>query len=337
MKNLIYLSLSLLLFFTACQKVDNNLLLEANKEMRKGPSAKVTICHKNGNGEMKSIEINQNALQAHLSHGDIIADKDGDGYTVIGSCTGSMDDCNDNDAAINPGAVEVCGDGKDNNCNGIIDENCGPDFMVFNIRNNASTILAPWDADILMAENTMGDGFSYSTPRAGQKVGYGTDFFDGQKLNSIQSVNWTLISGNSGIVPYLNIWVTDGLGNYAVIASENNYVGSNFSTRTEWKIFEFGSSKTNFNWLFDSGTGARDGAQYLTLNGSRINLSQLSDRIVIGDPGIYPSSNIGTGAPRGGYGFNLIWGDTQANFVLKSGQIGGLTVTASGQTHIAQN
>jgi len=199
MKNLIYLSLSLLLFFTACQKVDNNLLLEANKEMRKGPSAKVTICHKNGNGEMKSIEINQNALQAHLSHGDIIADKDGDGYTAIGSCTGSMDDCNDNDAAINPGAVEVCGDGVDNNCNGIIDENCGPDFKVFNIRNNGGTIVAPWDTDVQLNENAAGDGFSYSTPRAGQKVGYGTDFFDGQKLNSIQSVNWTLISGMYGL------------------------------------------------------------------------------------------------------------------------------------------
>ena len=190
---------------------------------------------------------------------------------------------------------------------------------------------------MLLTENVAGDGFLYSTPRAGQKVGYGTDFFDGQKLNSIQSVNWTLLSGNSGIVPYLNIWVTDGLGNYAVISSENNYVGTNFSTRTEWKIFEYGPSKTNFDWLFDSGTGARDGAQYLTLNGSRINLSQLSDRIVIGDPGIYPSTNVGTGAPRGGFGFNLIWGDTQANFVLKSGQIGGLTITDSGVVHTAQN
>ena len=34
-------------------------------------------------------------------------------------------DCNDKDSKINPGAVETC-DGKDNNCNKIIDEGCTP-------------------------------------------------------------------------------------------------------------------------------------------------------------------------------------------------------------------
>jgi protein-arginine kinase activator protein McsA len=48
-------------------------------------------------------------------------DSDFDGYTSIGSCAGSADDCNDNDLAINPGAIEVC-DGIDNNCDGQIDE-----------------------------------------------------------------------------------------------------------------------------------------------------------------------------------------------------------------------
>jgi len=334
MKKLIYLGLSFLLILSSCKKVETDLLLDAIKN---GHGKKVKVCHQAGKGKITVIEIKVSALEAHLAHGDYVLDADGDGYTAVGACSGSKDDCNDNDATINPGAAEVCGDGKDNNCNGIIDENCGPDFVIFNIRNNAGTIVAPWDSDVLLTENAAGDGFLYSTPRAGQKVGYGTDFFDGQKLKTIQSVSWTLLSGNSGIVPYLNIWVTDGLGNYAVISSENNYVGTNFSTRTEWKIFEYGPSKTNFDWLFDSGIGARDGAQYLTLNGSRINLSQLSDRIVIGDPGIYPSTNVGSGAPRGGYGFNLIWGDTQANFVLKSGQIGGLTITASGVTHTVQN
>ena len=33
-------------------------------------------------------------------------------------------DCDDQDGNVNPSAAEVCGDGRDNNCNGVVDEEC---------------------------------------------------------------------------------------------------------------------------------------------------------------------------------------------------------------------
>ena len=44
-------------------------------------------------------------------------DNDGDGYTE------NQGDCDDDDASIHPGAVEIC-DGFDNDCDGVVDESC---------------------------------------------------------------------------------------------------------------------------------------------------------------------------------------------------------------------
>lgn len=57
---------------------------------------------------------------------DTCVDNDGDGYFGMSSNCPAGDDCNDNDAAIHPGAIELC-DGKDNNCNGQTDEGLSSD------------------------------------------------------------------------------------------------------------------------------------------------------------------------------------------------------------------
>lgn len=53
--------------------------------------------------------------------GPACLDADRDNYYAQDGC-GTLVDCNDNDAVINPGAAEICTDGKDNNCNGSIDQ-----------------------------------------------------------------------------------------------------------------------------------------------------------------------------------------------------------------------
>ncbi len=50
---------------------------------------------------------------------------DGDGYNSLDSCD-LPSDCNDNDPAIHPGAEENCTDNIDNNCNGLVDCEEGP-------------------------------------------------------------------------------------------------------------------------------------------------------------------------------------------------------------------
>ncbi|HYF13200.1 MAG TPA: putative metal-binding motif-containing protein, partial [Candidatus Paceibacterota bacterium] len=65
-----------------------------------------------------NCELTANSDQANRdgdSLGDACdSDADGDGSTVPA-------DCNDQDATVNPDATEV-NDGKDNNCNGVVDE-----------------------------------------------------------------------------------------------------------------------------------------------------------------------------------------------------------------------
>jgi cysteine-rich repeat protein len=51
-------------------------------------------------------------------------DSDGDGYSSLNSCLGTRNDCNDENASINPGAIEICGNGVDENCDGS-DAPCG--------------------------------------------------------------------------------------------------------------------------------------------------------------------------------------------------------------------
>lgn len=68
-----------------------------------------------GGNVLHSVTLSMLIALGSLAHAGA-PDNDGDGHN-------SYTDCDDSDASIYPGATELC-DGIDNNCNGIIDENC---------------------------------------------------------------------------------------------------------------------------------------------------------------------------------------------------------------------
>ena len=128
---------------------------------------KVAVCHTAGNsGNTLMLNVSANALAAHLAHGDWLpatwyADADGDGFGAIGdpgvvACiqpagtSAEVTDCDDANAAVNPGLVEVCANGVDDNCNGEIDEGCMSDIEITVSADNAYFIWVdgvPFDGD----------------------------------------------------------------------------------------------------------------------------------------------------------------------------------------------
>jgi len=108
--------LACLLFTVGCEK-DQESITEStivNKtDNAKARAGKINICHKG-----KIININANALQGHLRHGDVqIIDADGAGYVSEENECGLPVDCDDTNANVNSGQTETPYNGIDDDCN----------------------------------------------------------------------------------------------------------------------------------------------------------------------------------------------------------------------------
>ncbi|TNE57955.1 MAG: hypothetical protein EP344_10660 [Bacteroidetes bacterium] len=138
----ILLPLFILALLAACEKEQANTENEqtnTENEQAVTPNTAVEsrtndvwICHKPEGQNPNAIWVDASAVQAHLDHGDVLLDADGDGYTAENTCgEGTGNDCDDNDPAVHPGAEEIC-DGIDNNCDGQIDEGVQTQFFADN-------------------------------------------------------------------------------------------------------------------------------------------------------------------------------------------------------------
>ncbi len=84
----------------------------------------------------------------------ICVDADLDGYFTSSAC-GNPVDCNDTDAAIYPGAIEVCNDFKDNDCDGFVDCN-DQDCAGASVCNTLPDLTGEWIEATKNSNNTKG-------------------------------------------------------------------------------------------------------------------------------------------------------------------------------------
>lgn len=177
----------------------------------------------------------------------------------------------------------------------------------------------------------------------GMKAGLGSNDVNGSTIGDLSHLTITRYDDTSrftsgsgpAVAPYFNIWVTDGLGNYAVIANEpsNPAFQPLFTANVDGsktydldyadlagltaKVFETPGWNTDSSWVHT----------YVG-SGDPLTFADVAGLTIAPPPVSYitnASNGVGSGAPdelgtNTAYGVNWVFGDTLSNYV--SGQEG---------------
>lgn len=205
-------------------------------------------------------------------------------------------------------------------------------FDSFVIRNGAS------GAPTIQPNNVYVPGATeFVIGQSGMKAALGSNDINGITVGDITQLtitrhdDTTRFSNGSGpaVAPYFNMWVTDGLGNYAVVANEpsNPAFQPLFSLNGDGsktydldytdladktvKVYETPGWNTNSSWIHNL-----FGSDPLTFSDiASLEISAPSAAYIQNG-----SNGVGSGAPDVlgtdvAYGFNWVFGDTLANYV----------------------
>ena len=191
------------------------------------------------------------------------------------------------------------------------------DFVAYEIRNTPTISISGAVTEFIIDD-------------VGDKAALGSNDINGSTIGEITSLSIERLDDPSrfapgsgpSVAPYFNLWITDGAGNFAVVANEpsngafqplyNDGYDLSFADLSDKvaKIYENSSTP----WLPNSGIG--------------LTFADLAN-FVIQAPTIAELTaswgGLGTGAPRESgtnvaYGVNWVFGDTLANYV--SGDVG---------------
>ena len=194
---------------------------------------------------------------------------------------------------------------------------CAAALMVSSLVSAAD--VAGWE-DFVIRNSNVGNitpaitdpagGKLFQITLAGQKAGWGTNSMNGKKISDIQSMSIVRENTTELWGPYMNFWVVDGNGKYAVIANEPSNTGewgTGTAYNTTWDILKNATAK-----VYEAGSG------FVMPSGTTYKFSDFAN-YTIATPTIHQG---GTGAPDDlnassytAYGVNWVFGDTQSNYV----------------------
>jgi hypothetical protein len=182
-----------------------------------------------------------------------------------------------------------------------------------------------------------GTGVTAIIPKAGQKVYYGTDYFNSWELSSIDYLEFTYKRANGGNNPYSNVVITDGAGNFGIISSQGGYtIWENITaTITEKRIrYYFAGDSGNQAYGFKFYDPSPEPPLYWG-HGTNIVWSDIQSWSLLGVGVTRPLHSGEGGSPRGpvDHGLAIMWGDSLDNY-LGARDIYDVTVFANGQEYV---
>ncbi|MBA4107240.1 MAG: hypothetical protein C0485_15960 [Pirellula sp.] len=204
------------------------------------------------------------------------------------------------------------------------------DFIIRNSGGGNSPVIQP--------NGIVPGALEFIIAEGGQKAGWGTDDISGYQMGQITNVGITRyddtarFTAGSGpaVAPYFNIWVTDGLGKYAVLANEPSnpsfqplFVDNGDGSKSYSLSFaDIANEPVQVYETPNGGYGSTTTWVHNLFGNTPLTFSDVASLVIEAPDAAYITNGanaVGSGAPdelgtNVALGFNWIFGDTLANY-----------------------